>query len=137
MNLIPKLAEMLGVEIGEEFIANGKTVVLKNEGLYYQYNAGYGHVAWKKAECTLFDLLTGECEVKKLPYEPKPGEEFFYVSTTHPISIGSATWVGDDCTIECAFKYCGNCFRTKAEAEKQKYEVYERITGKKWGHDND
>ena len=31
-----------------------------------------------------------------------------------------------------ADKYCGNCFRTQSEAEKHKYEVYERLTGKKW-----
>jgi hypothetical protein len=30
------------------------------------------------------------------------------------------------------FKYAGNCFRTEAEAEKHKYEIYEKLTGKKW-----
>jgi hypothetical protein len=31
-----------------------------------------------------------------------------------------------------AIKHSGNCFRTEAEAEKYKYEIYEKLTGKKW-----
>ena len=41
-----------------------------------------------------------------------------------------ATWV--DWTTDYMCKYCGNCFRTEAEAEKHKYEIYEKLTGKKW-----
>ena len=137
MNLIPKIVDMLGFEIGEEFKVEQDgmlfgTYKFEEDGLKAHCNG-----AWVNAEKVLYYLIVGDLTAKKIPYEPKPGEEFFYVSTTHPMSIGSATWVGDDCTIECAFKYCGNVFRTEAEAEKQKYEVYERITGKKWGHDND
>ena len=29
-----------------------------------------------------------------------------------------------------ADKYCGNCFRTQAEAEREKYNIYEKLTGK-------
>ena len=29
--------------------------------------------------------------------------------------------------------YCGNVFRTEKEAEAHKYEIYEKLTGKKWG----
>ena len=34
--------------------------------------------------------------------------------------------------IEYMCKYCGNCFRTEVEAEWHKYEIYEKLTGKKW-----
>ena len=34
--------------------------------------------------------------------------------------------------MDYCYKACGNCFRTEAEAEKHKYEIYEKLTGKKW-----
>jgi hypothetical protein len=37
-----------------------------------------------------------------------------------------------DWTKDYMCAYCGNCFRTREEAEAHKYEIYEKLTGKRW-----
>jgi hypothetical protein len=77
--------------------------------------------------------MKGNTEVKRLPFEPKEGDSYFYV--------GWFTGGEEVCVFETKFsdcnecyqhKYCGNCFRTEAEAEKHKAEIYEKLTGRKW-----
>lgn len=135
MNLIPKIAKELGVEIGERFEVDS---IDHSQGIYYYFTETellehrtnrYPDYAQYRI---LADLIYGDKKVIKIPFEPKIGEKYFYISTTHPMSVESAEWSGSDYVIERAFKYCGNVFRTKAEAEAHKYEIYERLTGKKW-----
>lgn len=133
MNLIPKIAEMLGVEIGEEFEANGKTVKFTEDGLIRYNKDGIGREWWSNAECTLIGLINGTYEVKKPPFEPKDGEKYWTVYWKGIVDMPCAvyeTWRGDSC--DFANKVSGNCFRTEAEAERHKYEIYEKLTGKKW-----
>lgn len=66
---------------------------------------------------------------KYKPFEPKLRQRYWYIAVADKEVVGM-TWVGT--TVDYAFKYCGNCFRTQAEAEAHKYEIYERLTGKKW-----
>lgn len=133
MNYIPRIAELLGVEIGEEFEANGKTVKFTLDGLYRYFNDGHGLECWKRAECTMYDLLNGEYEIIKLPFEPKEGKPY-WVATWDPnentLTTCKAPWHNRaDCWAD---KYCGNVFRTESEAEAHKYEIYEKLKGKKW-----
>lgn len=131
MNLIPKICELLGVEIGEEF------GIISFEGVYKFVD--YGLLKKRDNECgwettgDLRGLITGEYEVKKLPFEPKNGERYWTVYWKEIGDMPCAvyeTWRGDSC--DFANKVSGNCFRTQAEAEKHKYEIYEKLTGKKW-----
>ena len=136
MNLIPKLAEMLGVEIGEEFKmkAVGDCDTSLAHFLYrfteteFQFkNNGY----WVKTHVPT-SLFMGLIEVEKLPFEPKDGEMYYTVAwDREKIWCPDATWreYGE----HYCRKYCGNVFRTKYEAESHKYEIYEKLTGKKWG----
>ena len=84
MNLIPKLAEMLGVEIGEEFKmkAVGDCDTSLAHFLYrfteteFQFkNNGY----WVKTHVPT-SLFMGLIEVEKLPFEPKDGEMYYTVA---------------------------------------------------------
>ncbi len=129
MNLIPTICELLGVEIGEEFVANERIVKFTDKALIFHSC----NDRWCNAECTLYGLIVGIYKVKKLPFEPKDGEKYWTVYWKEigdmPCAIYEI-WRGDSC--DFANKVSGQCFRTEAEAEKHKYEIYEKLTGRKW-----
>lgn len=134
MNLIPKIAEMLGVEIGERFHIKDKTgddavnyCFFSGSFMYYEQSIG----EWQES-MRICDVISGRAEIVKLPFEPKIGDKYFriYIYADMGLHIGSHVW--DDCTNDYMCKYCGNCFRTEAEAEAHKYEIYEKLTGRKW-----
>ena len=132
MNLIPKICEMLGVEIGERFYISSEK---KIEGAYYYFSSTelLYHVPNRLTDCaqyrSLADLIYGDEKIIKLPFEPKKGEKYFVVSIVDK-SVCSCLWDGH--TTDYCYKACGNCFRTEKEAEKHKYEIYEKLTGRKW-----
>ena len=130
MNLIPKIAEMLGVEIGEEFKIENDICLHRftENGLEYRVCG-----VWSACVCARLNLiLNGTEKIIKLPFEPKRGEEFYKVCVSgDKLTVCVEMWA--DYFVDYALKYCGNCFRTKSEAEKHKYEIYEKLTGKKWG----
>ena len=72
-------------------------------------------------------------KIEKIPFKPKKGNSYWSVrwNCDQEISIIPSNWANDD--IDYRMLYCGNVFRTEAEAEKHKYEIYEKLTGKKWG----
>ena len=135
MNLIPKIAELLGVEIGEHFEI---TSVVHEEGNYFYFSETelLEHVEGKTPDYAqyrvLADLIYGDKKVVKLPFEPKNGDRYFriFIDSGRGINVYSDTWL--DWTTDYMCKCCGNCFRTEAEAERHKYEIYEKLTGKRW-----
>ena len=142
MNLMPKIAEMLGVEIGEEFKLKQTTGDIKSakyrfrnigDQIIYEHTDFCGDWTMCSAEDVGL-LVLGKHEVVKLPFEPKDGEKYWTVFWKGIGNMPCAvyeTWYGDSC--DFANKVGGNCFRTEAEAEKHKYEIYEKLTGGKWG----
>lgn len=142
MNLIPKIAEMLGVEIGEEFKLKQTSGDIKSakyrfrnigDQIIYEHTDFCGDWTMCSAEAVGL-LVLGKHEIVKLPFEPKYGERYWYVGWD---LITKAPYVTDSefCDVDmcCHHKYCGNCFRTQAEAEREKYNIYEKLTGKMWG----
>ena len=131
MNLIPKIAEMLGVEIGEEFRIKDESGIDED---FHRFT-DCGLVYYDQAMCEwqesarIIDLIDGRAEVVKKPFEPKKGEKYFVVSVVDK-TVWPYTW--EETTTDYCFKACGNCFRTEAEAKKHKIEIYEKLTGKKW-----
>lgn len=78
-NLMPKVAELLGVEIGEEFeIQDRRNVVYKfiNSGLALRECDG---TAWCKGNAVLISLLMGKCKIIKKPWKPKLCEEYYCI----------------------------------------------------------
>ena len=130
MNLIPKIAELLGVEIEEAFKLSeyaGVKHKFTETGLFYEDSDG----EWKLDSYTTFmDLLLGRYEAFKLPFKPKEHERYWYVYVGDD-EIGN-TRFSEANTNDLMRVYCGNCFRTEADAEKHKHEIYEKLTGKKW-----
>ena len=140
MNLIPKICELLGVEIGEEFdLCNGMDSCIRM-GCIYKFSDACLMFADEGDECcfgvasdkTLRCILNGSLKIIKLPFKPKDGESYWLVRWGHNqcIDIGYGTWTSDD--IDYRHLYCGNCFRTRSEAAAHKFEIYEKLTGKKW-----
>ena len=114
-NLIPEIAKMLGVELGEEFKFEGdcRTYWFDLDGLH----SGY-HVARYETDVILRVLLCGDKEVIKLPWKPKKGERYWTFNTffgSNKWSVTSFVW-GDEVFDNAVFKV-GWVYRTKAEAE--------------------
>ena len=139
MNLIPKIAELLGVEIGEEFDLYNMDSSIRMGCIYKFSNDCLMCADEDDKDCfgvasdkTLRCILNGSLKIIKLPFEPKNGDRYFeiFIHSNGDINVCSDTWM--DWTTDYMRKYCGNCFRTEAEAEKHKYEIYEKLTGKKW-----
>ena len=133
MNLTPMIAKELGVEVGEEFkVSIFKLSLWKFDsykGLLVKHNEMQD---WVEA-CgeQYMKLLNGFYQIEKLPFEPKKEEKYWYVWwNSQYIETTYTFWQGE--VSNFSDKYCGNCFRTEAEAEAHKYEIYEKLTGRKW-----
>ena len=109
-NCMQKVAEMLGIGLGEEFevtYPENTHMILKEDGLhgdsiYTNYDADY----------ILRCLLTGESEIKIMKSFPKYHDTYFFVNETG--NVGDEVWVDYDIDI---MRYkLGNCYRTKDEA---------------------
>lgn len=78
-NLIPEIARMLGVEIGEEFKVKGDdetTYIFTDDGLKITYNGGIG-IAEISSDAAFVALVMGKDEIVKLPWKPKHGEDYY------------------------------------------------------------
>jgi len=133
MNLIPMIAKELGVEIGEEFklkaVKDCDAIIL---GCLYRFTETafqFDNNGNWISTIVPTSLLEGFVEVEKIPFEPKKGEKYFVVSVVDK-SVCCSLWSGN--TTDYCYKACGNCFRTEAEAEAHKHEIYEKLTGRKW-----
>lgn len=132
-NLIPVIAEKLGVEIGEEFDVNipymGTTrwcrYKLTNKGLVRKRETG----EWWSSPGFLERLICGDYEISKLPYKPKYSEEY-WTYTGGAWNVADALW--EDRAIDCVRKHCGCVFRTKEEAIAARPAKYQTLTGKEW-----
>ena len=128
MNYYKKIAEMLGVELGEEFsLKNNKTnelnecryKITQEEGIMYSID----REKWVRS-AVIMSIINGSYSVVKLPWKPKNDEKFWYYSET----INQATyhkWSFGNYDL-CLWKL-GNCFRTEEEAEAKGKEIVEQI----------
>ena len=127
MNYYKQFAEMLGVELGEEFsLKNNKTNVLnecrykitQEEGIMYSID----REKWVRSVC-LMSIINGSYSVVKLPWKPKDGDSYCYYDGMR----------GAECSHWNGFNYdyytwkLGNCFRTEEEALTKGKEIVEQI----------
>lgn len=128
-HLLPQVAKLLGVEIGEEFIIENsdrkETVVLGMDGLHVvQPNNVLGPNHYQ----LLVNVLQVLYEIKKKPWEPQYKESYYCPSITQRRVI-KLPWMGD--TRDYAMKAIDMVYRTKEEAEANLSRDYEKLTGKK------
>lgn len=119
-NLIPEIAKMLGVEIGEEFKVKGDdetTYSFTDDGLKLTYNGGIGIVEIS-SDVAFASLVNGTDEIVKLPWKPKEGEKywgFWYSSLNDAWIVLLYTWGNNPA--DFAFYKAGWVYRTKEEAQ--------------------
>ena len=117
-NLIPNIARMLGVEIGEEFKVKGDdetTYSFTDDGLKLIYNGGIG-IAEISSDAAFIDLVNGKDEIVKLPWKPKKGDAYYTFEIFRcKWVVRSLWWIGAPCNYALLDK--GWVFRTKEEAE--------------------
>lgn len=112
-NLIPEIARMLGVEIGEEFKIRGddRTCFIDLDGLHLDY-----HVADDEDNAMLHDILCGDTEIIKLPWKPKKGDIYYSFNLVYGIwVVCQHVLTGSPCDYALLDK--GWVYRTQEEAE--------------------
>ena len=117
-NLIPEIARMLGVEIGEEFKIKeyGERIYrFDNSGLQLIYDNGVRNLNIT-ANMALSCLLSGDIEIVKLPWKPKKGDAYFtFVLMGDKWAVRPSWWGGFP--NEYALLDKGWVYRSQAEAE--------------------
>lgn len=119
-NLIPEIAKLLGVELGEEFKVKGEdetTYIFTDDGLKLIYDGGIGMVEIS-SDVAFAALVNGKDEIVKLPWKPKKGEKywgFWYSSVNDAWLVLLYTWANNPA--DFALYKAGWVYRTRAEAE--------------------
>ena len=133
-NLMPRIAEMLGVEIGERF-----KVSQKDSEIYYFTDAAFlkqvndaeseDFVSDLEEEdlLVLYYLLSGKETVVRLSCEPKYGDKYYYLNVSD-VCVSSGYWFGH--TDDYAMRSLGMVYRTKEEAKAHLEEDYMKLMGK-------
>ena len=117
-NLIPKLAEWLGLVEGDEFEIEGSTY-----NPFKYENGRFNDCEGDRMNGGQFiGILYGDIEVKKLLWKPKFGEIYWYVHNGKPVMCASFT-----CATDVARYLMGDCFRTEHEAESNVSEILRKI----------
>lgn len=121
-NLIPQIAHMLGVELGEEFKIKGYEEWFykfdNDRVLMFKHNDDVKMpVAPVSVYVALLALLRGECEIIKLPWKPKRKDTYwtFYINNHDKLDTDWNIWTEE--VAELARLKAGWVFRTRAEAE--------------------
>ena len=125
MNYYKKIAEMLGVELEEEFkVSDMKIFTFKfteDDGLMFKYGTNEDYMP---SALILTKLLRGDCSVVKLPWKPKKGEAYWYYSEAFHHAY-SSEWTGSPCDL--LYWKSGNFFKTKEEANEKGYVFWKEL----------
>lgn len=124
-NLIPEIAQMLGVEIGEEFqidIRSNDIFQITESGIWMKKDVNKDE--WVEMPFEFMMLCNGDAKLIKLPWRPKKGEGYW----TFNVFFGSGKWAvasfawGDEVFDKAVLK-AGWVYRTREEAEAALHKV--------------
>lgn len=130
MNYYKQFAEMLGLELEQEFVLtddDGKrkdvyTYKITEDGVLYKSPT---FVNWSVNSLgTVGKLLNGDVKAVPKPWKPKEGDRYCYYSAMNDL-VNYARW--DDLDIELIFWNVGNCFKTEEEAKTKGKELMKTI----------
>lgn len=114
-NYMENVAQILGVELGEEFQVKERNTLyrlLETGCEWYDDNTG----KWRADTCILNFLLLGEMEIVGKPWQPKAGEEYFISSPSDKDGWDVFVWMDN---VADRFWYDnGLVFRTEEEASE-------------------
>ena len=114
MNYMKEVAEMLGVELKEEFYLKKGCFKYKlvKSGLLFKDGG------WYDASITLAELLSGE---KEIEWRPKYGEEYYYPSFEYSRGADWHIWRNDEQDIR--IKKIIGIYKTREEAQEKAKEL--------------
>nr|DAG61209.1 MAG TPA: hypothetical protein [Caudoviricetes sp.] len=130
MNYYKQFAEMLGLELGREFVItdlDGKrqddnTYEITEDGISVKKPRNIGMCCRIPAIFT--NVLDGKYKVVQVPWKPKFGEQYWsYSARTNQSCCGAFAGFVEDYAIWKS----GNCFKTKEEAETKGKEIMEQL----------
>lgn len=114
-NYMQDVANILGVELGEEFKLDGRKTKYKftENGLYFYAPDGW----WQCSNVMLPKILKGELEIVKLPWKPKVGDVYYRPRDYHTAFSEAVTDFWRGTVNDFALKEAGMIFKTKEECE--------------------
>lgn len=129
MNYWKQFAEMLGLELGQEFTitdldGNRDEEVYKITETGIKYKRTTSTVWCVEPPETIEWLLSGGSKAVPKPWKPRNGDAYWWYAVTQPIAYKDTWWGNTNCL--CRWK-CGNCFKTQEEAETKGKEIIEQI----------
>ena len=127
MNYYKQIAEMLGLELGQEFVItdddgnrqNKYTYKFTEDGLFSKAND-----LSVKVTSMLDLLLSGDYKAVPKPWKPKYGERYWSYSPKINGTCCNTFW---EYTNNYAMWKSGNCFRTEEEAKTKGKEIMEKL----------
>ena len=132
MNNWGKFAEMLGLELEQEFVltdvdGNRKdkyTYKITEDGLLYKSPP---FINWSISSLgTIGKLLDGDVKAVPKPWKPKKGDIYsYYINSTYFDGTNSCRWTDEG--LDLLFWKVGNCFKTDEEAKTKGKEIMEQI----------
>lgn len=119
-NLIPQIAQMLGVELGEEFKIKGygetSFMITDDKGLMATDDEP--ETGWEPANALFVALLNGDEAIVKLPWNPKLNERYWtFMSSLEGGKLYVLNYMWDNSVIDVALHKVGWVFRTCEEAQ--------------------
>lgn len=126
-NYMQDVANILGVELGEEFKLDGRKTKYKfiENGLYFYAPDGW----WQCSNVMLPKILKGELEIVKLPWKPKVGDVYYRPRDYHAAFSEAVTDFWRDTVNDFALKEAGMIFKTKEECEAALPELRKKYLG--------
>lgn len=130
MNYYKQFAEMLGLELEQEFVLIDADGNKKNK---YTYKFTEDGVVYKSPTFTnwsinslgtIGSLLNGDVKAVPKPWKPKEGERYWYYSGSLNIIMAGKWCFGN---YEMCLWNAGNCFKTEEEARTKCKEIMEQI----------
>lgn len=119
-NLIPEIAKLLGVEVGEEFKVKGDDdeltyIFTDDDGLKITFAGGI-EISQISINSTFVALVMGKDEIVKLPWKPKKGEDYYtFGCSTGKWEVSRQRWTCHPFDLAVLAK--GWAYHTKEEAE--------------------
>lgn len=115
-NYMPEIAQMLGVEIGEEFDVIYETGQKSDWGPYKITRDGLVDESgnWALHGTALFNLLTGKYTLQERPWRPKDDDEYWFVELDGGVQY---SYFYKDNESDLASLNMGNCFQSKEAAK--------------------
>lgn len=126
-NYMQDVANILGVELGEEFKLDGRKTKYKftENGLYFYAPDGW----WQCSNVMLPKILKGELEIVKLPWKPKVGDVYYRPRDYHTAFSEAVTDFWRDTVNDFALKEAGMIFRTEEECKAALPELRKKYLG--------